>query len=77
MLTKTDITTLRTELKKDFVTRKEFREIISNFSDQVVELFSITNKKLDKVLLKLDDHNDFLNNHELRIEKVEEKVFAT
>lgn len=36
-----------------------------------------SNKRIDKVLIKLEDHHDTLNNHELRIEKVEEKIFTT
>ena len=34
-------------------------------------------QRIDKVLTKLKDYNDILDNHERRIEKVEEKVFTT
>ena len=51
---------------------------------EIVELFDATNKRIDesneridKVLAQLKDHNDILDNHERRIEKVEEKVFTT
>jgi len=41
------------------------------------ELFDVTNERIDKVLAQLKDHHNILNNHERRIEKVEEKVFTT
>jgi len=48
----------------------------------MVELFNTTNERIDdtneridKVLDQLKDRNDFLDTHERRIEKLEEKVF--
>lgn len=43
----------------------------------MTELFDATNERIDKVLDQLKDHHDIINNHERRIEKVEEKVFTT
>lgn len=40
----------------------------------MTDLFNVTNERIDKVLAQLKDHNDILNNHERRIEKVEERV---
>lgn len=44
---------------------------------EVMELFNVTNSRIDKVLEKLDEHNDYLNDHERRIEKLEDKILAT
>ncbi len=50
----------------------------------IMSLFNATNKridesdrKIDKILEKLDEHNNFLNDHELRIGRLEDKAFAT
>ena len=61
---------------------------LSVFSKQVVELFTVTNqridrveenlsKRIDKVVVKLDEYTTYLNDHERRIEKLEEKVIVS
>lgn len=55
---------------------------------EIMELFNVTNKriddvdtklsrKIDKVLDELKGHNDDIDNHERRIAKLEDKVFTT
>lgn len=63
---------------------KALRKNNSILGDQIIELFNITNKRLDRqehkldmVLEKLDEHQNFINNHEGRIERLEDKVFTT
>lgn len=86
MITQADIKKLqkvfvtKVDLKKEFrkyATRDEVQKMFQDSSDHIVELFSITNTKLDEVLKKLDDHNDDIDNHERRIAKLEDKVFTT
>ena len=52
---------------------------LGKLTEDTVELFTITNKLLEKVNLNLGDKIDAINgvivNHEHRIEKIEEKVF--
>ncbi|KKQ01408.1 MAG: hypothetical protein US11_C0009G0020 [Candidatus Roizmanbacteria bacterium GW2011_GWA2_36_23] len=54
---------------------------------EIMDLFSATNErisqvevklggKIDKALQQLKDHNDILDNHEHRLDKVEDKVFT-
>ncbi|VVA44019.1 conserved hypothetical protein [Candidatus Roizmanbacteria bacterium] len=54
---------------------------LGKLSEETVELFTITNKRLEEVNQNLGDKIDAINgvivNHEHRIEKVEEKVFIT
>lgn len=76
MLTKDD---------KKFITETVGESIVKNnevLIKEVMELFNVTNKridesdkKIDKIIEKLDEHNNFLNDHELRIGKLEDKVF--
>lgn len=88
MLTQTDIKKLREELKKDFITKKEFKaELISlkkeiqqmfrDFADEITDFMTPSLKKIDDICEELKNHNDDIDNHERRIEKLEDKVFAT
>lgn len=43
----------------------------------VIEMVGDTNQKLNKINDKIADHDDILENHERRIDKVEDKVFST
>lgn len=43
----------------------------------MIQMFDTTNERIDKILKKLEEHSDYLNDHERRIEKIEEKVFTT
>lgn len=63
----------------------KIRTAFDNFAKEIVKLFNATNetvekkaeetnRKIEKVLDNLDKHNDYLNDHERRIEKLEEKV---
>lgn len=53
---------------------------LGKLAADTVELFTITNKRLEEVNQNLGDKIDAINgvivNHEYRIEKVEEKVFV-
>jgi hypothetical protein len=33
--------------------------------------------RMDKAIARLDEHSDILNNHEHRLDKIEDKVFST
>jgi|GEM_PF-3178943 len=70
MLTKTDKKYITETLKE---TIKENNHILIK---EIIELFNTTNERIDKVLDQLKDHNDFIDTHERRIEKLEEKVFV-
>jgi len=73
-------------MKKVFATKDDLKENNGILIKEVVELFNATNERIeevnenlcqriDKVLEQMKDHNDILDTHERRIEKVEEKVF--
>ena len=53
---------------------------LGKLAEDTVELFTITNKRLEEVNLNLGNKIDAINgvivNHEHRIEKIEEKVFT-
>ncbi|NCO88433.1 hypothetical protein COW98_01865 [Candidatus Roizmanbacteria bacterium CG22_combo_CG10-13_8_21_14_all_35_9] len=76
MLTKDDrkfITELLDERfkKNNEVLVKEMVELFNTTNERIDD----TNERIDKVLDQLKDRNDFLDTHERRIEKLEEKVF--
>lgn len=88
MLTQNDIKILRDELKKDFITRKELKaeleltrkeiqKMFHDFSDEIVDFMTPSLKKIDEICEELKNHNDDIDNHELRIGKLEDKAFAT
>ncbi|MEK7633276.1 MAG: hypothetical protein AAB437_00335 [Patescibacteria group bacterium] len=50
--------------------------VIKKLDNKLSNKIDITNERIDKVLDQLKDHNDIIDTHERRIEKVEEKVFS-
>lgn len=61
--------------------KKYINEILANNNKilikEMIGLFNATNERIDKVLDELKDHDSDLDNHERRINKLEEKVFVT
>ena len=43
----------------------------------VIEMIGDNNQKLDKINAKTTDHDDILGNHDRRLDKIEDKIFAT
>lgn len=64
MITDSDIV----KLKKIFVTKDDLSKMIDLFLREMTEMLS-------PLVIKTDDHQAGLNDHERRIEKLEEKVF--
>lgn len=81
MLTKSDKQFIVDAIKDN--NKLIFKEMIELFNatneriDQSNKRIDQSNVRIDKVLSQLKDHNDILNNHERRIEKVEEQIFTT
>jgi len=79
MITDTDIKKFKKELKGElsiFVTRDEFNKT----SDEIIDSIKTVINMVGEVSEKLDDHrketNDILDDHERRLDKVEDKVFS-
>jgi len=65
---------------KAFSTKSELKDSIGSLAENiriVIEMVGDTNQKLDKINNRITEHDDFLENHERRLDKVEDKVFAT
>lgn len=77
MLTQTDIKKLQEVFPTKEDLDKKFKENNEVLIKEILELFDTTNEWIDRVLEKLDDLQGDINNHEGRISKIEEKVFAT
>jgi len=78
------------KLKEVFATKddlkaldKRFDRIDNNIESlvkdvvTVIEMVGDTNQKLDKINNKITENDDILENHEKRLDKVEDKVFST
>lgn len=66
----------RSDLKQiGILIDRKLDERIKPLLNELVEMFMAQNERIDKVLLKLEDHQSDINEHERRIERVEEKVF--
>ena len=76
------------KLKEVFATKddlkaldKRFEQIDNNIESlvkdvvTVIEMVGDTNQKLDKINNKITENDDILENHEKRLDKVEDKVF--
>lgn len=58
---------------KVFVTKRDFQSAMEELVGLITSGFS----RMDKAIARLDEHSDILNNHEHRLDKIEDKVFAT
>ena len=80
MLTKDDISKLRYELRKDFITRSEMREMFKHFTEEIIEFItdfvggSIAAFR-EETLQQAKVINDITENHEKRLDNLEDKVF--
>lgn len=82
MITKKDIS----KLKKVFVTKRELRELKNTISTKLAtkEDIKILSKDIHIVINMIGDslsqskeQDDILDNHERRLDKIEDKVFST
>lgn len=71
--TKDDLKAFATkeDLKK-FMTKEDLRRS----TDQLVELITIGFNRTDKAIERLSEHDDMIDNHEHRLDRIEDKVFA-
>ncbi len=76
MITKKDISLIKEELKDTFSTKDELKQELQVVTDQLVELITDGFSRMDKALKKMSDHDNMLNNHERRLDHLEDKVFA-
>lgn len=83
MITDADIK----KMKKVFTTKADLEKKIKALelkmaanlqrsTDQLVELITVGFSRTDKALERLEEHDDILNNHERRLDKIEDKIFA-
>ena len=70
--TKEDLKTLRGEFIGKFVTKDDLRESTS----QLVELIMGGFDRIEKIVTRTNDHDEIIENHERRLDKIEDKVFA-
>ncbi len=52
----------------------EITELFVSTNKRIDKVEYILSKKIDKILVKLDTHQSDIENHERRLEKLEEKV---
>lgn len=86
MITDTDIK----KMKEVFTTKEDLEKIekkikalelkmstnLQRSTDQLVDLITVGFSRTDKALERLEEHEDILNNHEHRLDKMEDKIFA-
>ncbi len=68
MITDTDIR----KMKSVFVTRKDFYKALDELTRLITGGFS----RVDEAINELKEQSDILNDHERRLDRVEDKVFA-
>lgn len=75
---------LKNELKK-FVTKDDLKDELKGFAtkedlrkstDELVDLITVGFGRVDKALERLEEHDDILDNHEHRLDKLEDEIFA-
>jgi len=83
MITDKDINKLKTVFAtkvdlKTFSTKEYIVEMRKDFSEKfhiVIKMLADMNDKLDIFLLEVKDNKDSLNNHERRLDRLENQVF--
>jgi len=70
--TKEDLKSFRNELRLEFVTKNDFQKGI----DDLVRLITNGFNRMDNAIKKLDENNETLTNHEHRLDRIEDKIFA-
>ena len=73
MITETDIQKMIKRMKGVFVTKKEFQ----GATDELVRLITGGFNRVDKAIERLNEHADTLDNHEHRLDRLDDKVFST
>ncbi len=63
---------LKKELKK-YATKKD----ISRMSDDIIEVVSTLGEKFDEFTKKINSNDESLENHERRLDTLEDKVFTS
>ena len=69
-VTKEDLKQLSDKFETRFATKEDFQES----TNQLVELITAGFDRIDKAIEKLDEHADIINNHEHRLDRLEDKV---
>jgi len=74
--TKADLKTMSLYIIKEVTelfnaTNERIDKVNANLSKRIDE----SNQRIDRVLIKIEDHDNYINAHERRLEKVEAKVF--
>lgn len=80
MLTRVDLK----ELERRFVTKEEFRSRMGNVVDEIIDLLNAFRKELKQDILELKDEfiemrkelRDIVENHERRLDRLEDKIFT-
>lgn len=52
------------------------KEDLRRSTNQLVELITIGFNRTDKAIERLSEHDDIIDNHERRLDRIEDKVFA-
>lgn len=79
MITDNDIEKIKKRLEKIFITKDEFKKTSDDIIDSlkiVISMVGEVSEKLDKTIVKDKEQNDNLNDHERRLDKIEDKVFS-
>jgi tetrahydromethanopterin S-methyltransferase subunit G len=71
--TNDELTALEKRMSRVFMTKKDFQ----NAMEELIKLITGGFDRMDKAIARLDEHSDILNNHEHRLDKIEDKVFST
>jgi predicted nucleic acid-binding Zn-ribbon protein len=80
MLTKNDKKYISDSIKKElkkYPTRNETEIMLQKVVDDLIDFLNPSLKKIDDIHTEVKGHTDDIDNHERRISKLEEKVFAT
>lgn len=60
------------KMKSIFVTKKDLKGSISELKELITSGFD----RIEKIVTRTNDHDEIIENHERRLDKIEDKVFA-
>ena len=82
-VTKEDLKQMSDKFENKFATKDDLKVLESRMStnlqrstDQLVDLITIGFSRTEKAIERLSQHDEIIDNHEHRLDRIEDKIFA-
>ena len=75
--TKGELRSLKVKMAtKEDLKKYATKEDIQRSTDELVDLITVSFGRVDKAIERMEEHDDIINNHEHRLDKLEDNVYG-